>query len=273
MARQGDNHYLVMNEAQPEDSGIYMANAANSEGEAKSYSRLNVRSSSSEAAGATSSTSVVPAVRSINVENVPTSPTISGRPGAQAPEFKKLFYDQRVQLGESVRLDTVILGSPKPKIKWMFNNENAQVENVRCIMAGDTYSFVIENFAEHNCGRYAILAENQHGKATCSAEIVLEGREFSTSQRYEAESSTENSKTNYAQETTTRKIGGVDQVTTTKTMTSESHSGGPVGDIDVIIPQFGMMRDLATQAAIMPQMRDMSSQSQHNTTRGKSKMN
>ena len=220
MARQGDNHYLVMNEATEEDAGIYMANAANSEGEAKSYSRLNVRSSSSES-GSGGGQAIVPStVRPINVENVPSP---SGRPGAQAPEFKKLFYDQRVQLSESLRLDTIILGSPKPKIKWLFNNEAPNVDNVRCIMAGDNYSLVIENFKEQNCGRYAILAENQHGKATCSAEIVLEGRDFSTSNRYEAESANANSKTSYAEETTTRKIGGMDQVSKTKTITSESH--------------------------------------------------
>lgn len=242
MARQGDNHYLVMNEASAEDSGIYMANAANTEGEAKSYSRLSVRKQSSDGAVATPST-----VRSINVENVPVpSSPGGGRPGACAPEFKKLFYDQRVRLGDSLRLDAVIMGSPKPKVKWLFNNDTPQVENLRCIMAGDTYSFIIEDFGEHNCGRYAIFAENQHGKATCSAEIVLEGAEFSTSNRYEAESATENSKTSYAEETTTRKIGGMDQRSVTKSMHSES-------------------RGVETMPLVT---RDMSSQSHHNVTKG-----
>jgi hypothetical protein len=45
-------------------------------------------------------------------------------------------------------------------------------------MAGDTYSFVIESFQEENVGRYTITAENQSGKATCSAEVLFEGTEF-----------------------------------------------------------------------------------------------
>ena len=52
------------------------------------------------------------------------------------------------------------------------------MDNVRCLMAGDTYSFVIENFQEINVGRYSITAENPSGKATCSAELVTEGSEF-----------------------------------------------------------------------------------------------
>lgn len=121
MARQGDNHYLVMNDASTEDSGIYMANAANTEGEAKSYSRLAVSKSSSSSEG--NSTSVAEqqqqrsTIRALNVENALTASSSGGsRSMAQPPEFKKLFYDTRVQIGENLRLDTVILGSPKPKV-------------------------------------------------------------------------------------------------------------------------------------------------------------
>jgi hypothetical protein len=52
------------------------------------------------------------------------------------------------------------------------------LENVRCTMAGDAYSFLIENFREENVGRYTITAENHSGKATCSAEVLFEGSEF-----------------------------------------------------------------------------------------------
>ena len=45
-------------------------------------------------------------------------------------------------------------------------------------MAGDTYSFVIDNFQERNAGRYSISAENPSGRATCSAELASEGNDF-----------------------------------------------------------------------------------------------
>jgi hypothetical protein len=48
-------------------------------------------------------------------------------------------------------------------------------------MAGDTYSFVIENFQEKNIGRYSITAENASGRATCSAELLYEGSDFDSS--------------------------------------------------------------------------------------------
>jgi hypothetical protein len=56
-------------------------------------------------------------------------------------------------------------------------------------MAGDTYSFVIEQFQEKNVGRYTLIAENQHGKATCSSEIILEGGQFTSRQHAEEFSS------------------------------------------------------------------------------------
>jgi len=75
------------------------------------------------------------------------------------------------------------------KVKWFFNDEIPQVDNCKCVMAGDTYSFVIQQFEEHNVGRYTLVAENQHGKATCSSEIILEGGEFTTRQHAEEYSS------------------------------------------------------------------------------------
>jgi hypothetical protein len=60
-------------------------------------------------------------------------------------------------------------------------------------MAGDSYSFVIENFEERNVGRYSITAENQHGKATCSAEMLLESSSSSLSSDF-AYSMMENSR-------------------------------------------------------------------------------
>ena len=97
MARQGDNYYLVLTDSVTEDSGDVMANAANSNGEAKSYSRLSVKQKS---AGEAPTAIVGPAASS----------------AGQPPEFKKLFYDKHVQPGENLRLDAVILGSPKPKV-------------------------------------------------------------------------------------------------------------------------------------------------------------
>jgi hypothetical protein len=109
MARQGDNYYLVVNDTVTEDSGAYSAAAANMEGESKSYGRLNVshQIGSSEASAGRSM------MRSIEVEDVSISR--SGSAGVP-PEFRKLFYDKQVKLGDTVRLETIVFGSPKPKV-------------------------------------------------------------------------------------------------------------------------------------------------------------
>ena len=112
MARQGDNYYLVITDTVTEDSGIIMANASNSDGEAKSYGRLAVNQ---QVATASDSTGEVTTMRQMNVEHVASTNGNKGQP----PEFKKLFYDKHVILGEDVRLDAVILGSPKPKVIYM----------------------------------------------------------------------------------------------------------------------------------------------------------
>ncbi len=101
MARQGDNSYLVLTDSVNEDSGVYMANASNAHGESKSYGRLTVQEQTV-------------------VEKRSTSGG-SPKKGGQPPEFKKLFYDKHVQAGETVRIDSVIIGSPKPRVKKIKN--------------------------------------------------------------------------------------------------------------------------------------------------------
>ena len=214
MARQGDNYYLVLTDTVNEDSGVVMANAANNSGEARSYSRLAVSSN-------------------------------EGGNG-QPPEFKKLFYDKHVQQGESLRLDAVILGSPKPKVKWLFNETVPELENVRCTMAGDTYSFLIDQFSEANCGRYSIAAENQFGKATCSAEILFQGSLFSPEQQ-----ASSTSQAIYHEETISSKTTG-DVGETTKTMKQVSNINGRTS---------GVSTESKSIETNHPQMRDFASQS------------
>lgn len=107
MARQGDNFYLVITDTVTDDSGIFMANANNSSGDAKSYSRLAVtKQQTSSSDGST--------FKQVQVENSSSSggKLSSGQP----PEFKKLFYNKHVKIGDDLRIDAVILGSPKPKV-------------------------------------------------------------------------------------------------------------------------------------------------------------
>lgn len=120
MARQGDNYYLVVTDTVTQDSGIYMATASNSDGEAKSYGRLTVNQQVSSSNNGEDQQSTI---RTINVENVQSSGSAAASSSSsttirsgQPPEFKKLFHDKHAKPGETIRLDAVVLGSPKPKV-------------------------------------------------------------------------------------------------------------------------------------------------------------
>ena len=108
MARQGDNSYLVLTDTDKDNSGIYMASASNQHGESKSYGRLTV-----------SESTTVNGVTTSNSSTVEKQSNSSGSPkkGGQSPNFKKLFYDRHVQNGEAVRIDAIITGSPKPRVR------------------------------------------------------------------------------------------------------------------------------------------------------------
>ncbi len=130
------------------------------------------------------------------------------------------------------------------QIKWFFNND-APEDNCRCIMAGDTYSFIIDSFEERNCGRYTIIAENNYGKASCSAECLFEGSAFMN----------EVAQSEQCNVVTEDVYSGLSNASTrtfsqAQTVRTESKS---IETLPVT------KRDLSVQSTI-PQMKDMSSQ-------------
>jgi hypothetical protein len=48
----------------------------------------------------------------------------------QAPEFLKVFSDIHCTLGQKAVFDCVLLGSPRPKVHWLFNDEKMSFEDV-----------------------------------------------------------------------------------------------------------------------------------------------
>ncbi len=120
MARQGDNYYLVVSDTVTEDSGVFVAGAAGQEdgsgGEAKSYGRLTVNQQVASSSDGDSST-----VKTVESSTTTSNfkPTTTG--GGQPPTFKKVFNDQYAKVGDNLRLDTVILGSPKPKVNFLMS--------------------------------------------------------------------------------------------------------------------------------------------------------
>lgn len=99
MTAFADVHNLTIPEVFVEDGGNYMVKATNKVGEAKCYAKLSVRPAPPQEVMKT-------------VETRRTTTEITHSP----PEFLRLFQDKVVRPGDSVTLDCVIVGSPKPKV-------------------------------------------------------------------------------------------------------------------------------------------------------------
>ena len=105
MARQTDNYYLVITESTSvTDSGVYTSEATSAYGASSSVGNLIVNASEASAH----------VIASGNANEHGSSSIVKS--SGQPPEFKKLFYDAFVQLGDVARLDAVIIGSPKPRV-------------------------------------------------------------------------------------------------------------------------------------------------------------
>uniref|UniRef100_A0A183C342 Ig-like domain-containing protein n=1 Tax=Globodera pallida TaxID=36090 RepID=A0A183C342_GLOPA len=48
----------------------------------------------------------------------------------QPPEFLKVFSDVRCVVGEKAVFDCVLLGSPRPRVCWLFNDEKRMFDDV-----------------------------------------------------------------------------------------------------------------------------------------------
>ncbi|XP_046554795.1 uncharacterized protein LOC124264120 [Haliotis rubra] len=155
-----DVHSLTIQEAFEEDSGTYMVKAVNVAGEAKCVSQLRVMPSPEPMTTVRRTTTETRVVRHEEITQA-------------APEFKKLFQDIRVRPGEPVTFECIITGSPKPKVQWQFNGEPLVSQDYNRTMEGDTYKLMIPEVFDEDAGRFSVTAENNLGKATCSAQLTV----------------------------------------------------------------------------------------------------
>ena len=87
--------------------------------------------------------------------------------------------------GSQVRLDVKVTGIPTPVVK--FYREGAEIQSsadFRILQEGDLYSLLIAEAFPEDSGTYSVTATNSSGRATSTAELLVQGE---TLKHYEFE--------------------------------------------------------------------------------------
>lgn len=77
-----------------------------------------------------------------------------------------------------LKLDCVLIGSPRPKVTLLFNGRPVSYGlGVTVSNVGDTYTVLIPKVTEAHYGTFTLVGENVHGVAKTSGTIVCEESE------------------------------------------------------------------------------------------------
>uniref|UniRef100_A0A914BWB4 Ig-like domain-containing protein n=1 Tax=Acrobeloides nanus TaxID=290746 RepID=A0A914BWB4_9BILA len=195
---------VVIERAQPQHSGLYMVEAINEAGEARTGATLVV-APGYEVPKSIQTQDLTQEVvrRQIQQEGfwsdgaytagTPTPPPIPRHYQttteefaehevsdlgyssiANAPEFIRPFQNEyTVNEGEKIQIDCEMIGNPRPKIHWFFNDRpiKSNYQFAEFINIGDTYSINFNPAKLENAGFYRMVAENVRGK-TESATLI-----------------------------------------------------------------------------------------------------
>ncbi|XP_078142269.1 titin-like [Centroberyx gerrardi] len=94
------------------------------------------------------------------------------------PAFLQRLQSSSVRQGSQVRLDVRVTGIPTPVVK--FYREGAEIQSspdFRILQEGDLYSLLIAEAFPEDSGTYSVNATNSSGRATSTAELLVQGEE------------------------------------------------------------------------------------------------
>ncbi|KAI3355751.1 hypothetical protein L3Q82_004200 [Scortum barcoo] len=94
------------------------------------------------------------------------------------PNFLQRLQSSTVRQGSQVRLDVRVTGIPSPVVK--FYREGAEIQSsadFRILQEGDLYSLLIAEAFPEDSGTYSVTATNSSGRATSTAELLVQGEE------------------------------------------------------------------------------------------------
>merc|ERR1719266_1029920 len=129
------------------DEGTYEVCAKNREGEATNTLILNV-----------------------------TAKAKASKPVNEPPMIVKQLTPTVCRLGDSVKLETVITGTPTPKVEWTHNgNVVKSGSGIKKVEKDNIYSLVIDKVEQIFDGDYCVKAVNASGSVQTSANLTVQG--------------------------------------------------------------------------------------------------
>ncbi|CAF90149.1 unnamed protein product, partial [Tetraodon nigroviridis] len=103
---------------------------------------------------------------------------ISFSEGRAVLEIPARLQSTTVSQGSQVRLDVRVTGIPAPLVK--FYREGAEIQSsadFRILQEGDLHSLLIAEAFPEDSGAYSVTASSSSGRATCTAELLVQGEE------------------------------------------------------------------------------------------------
>ena len=140
---------IRISKVKKEDEGTYEVCAKNREGEANNTLVLNVK--------AKEATPEVVEIKDL------------------APMIVKPLTPTLCKVGESVKIETVITGRPKPALEWAFNGQKLVAsDEVKIVEKDDIYTLIIDNVKQSHDGDYTVKASNSLGCVQTSANVSVQ---------------------------------------------------------------------------------------------------
>uniref|UniRef100_A0A0N4ZQ49 Titin n=1 Tax=Parastrongyloides trichosuri TaxID=131310 RepID=A0A0N4ZQ49_PARTI len=97
-------------------------------------------------------------------------------PTATVPEFiKPLPSEVTINEGEETTVECMMVGNPRPKIEWFFNNNRigSYDKSLEIKCSGDTYSLIFKNPSPNLSGFYKMVATNLKGTGESATVIHI----------------------------------------------------------------------------------------------------
>jgi len=97
------------------------------------------------------------------------------------PQFTDRLQTKEVKEGESVRFTIRVSGRPPPEVTWY--REGSQIvssADFEILQEGDLHTLYIPEVFYEDSGKYTVKAASKAGQAQCTAELIVEGKLWST---------------------------------------------------------------------------------------------